>query len=370
VTFDLSCAGLTRASMQLHCPMDCRVKSGNDEEWAKCSRNTLCRRAFITLLGGAAAAWPLATRAQQPAGLRRVGVVVTYAKDEQENQGWLAAFHETLEKLGWIDGQNIKFEYRWTGDSAALLEQVATELVTLQPDLILVGGSPATAYLLKHTKTIPLVFVNIVDPVGQGFVASLSHPGGNATGLVNLDPSMAGKWIGLLKEIVPTLTRIAVPFNPVSAPYAELYLNVFRTAAPGFGVEVIPQSVADMDALDGFIAAQAREPNTAIIPMPSAFSSGHTAELAAMMVRYRLPALYPVRSFAVAGGLLAYGNDVSDNYRQAATFVDKILKGAKPSELPVQFPTKFNLVINLKTASSLGVKVPLTLQASADEVIE
>jgi putative tryptophan/tyrosine transport system substrate-binding protein len=327
------------------------------------------RREFIGTLGGALA-WPLAARAQQPATMRRVGLLITYAKDSREIQGWLAAFHETLEKLGWIDGQNIKLDYRWTGDNAAALEQAAEELVTLRPDLIVAGGSPATAFTLKHTNTIPVVFVNLVDPVGQGFVASLSHPGGNATGLVNLDPSMAGKWIGLLKEIVPTLTRIAVPFNPVSAPYADLYLSVFRTAAPGFGVEVIPQSVADIDSLEAFIAAQAREPNTAIIPMPSAFSSGHTAELAALMARYRLPALYPVRSFAVAGGLLAYGNDVADNYRQAATFVDKILKGEKPSELPVQFPTKFNLVINLKTASSLGLKVPLTLQASADEVIE
>jgi putative tryptophan/tyrosine transport system substrate-binding protein len=327
------------------------------------------RRQFITLLGGAAL-WPLAVRAQQPTGLRRVGVLMTYTKDEQEPRTWLANFHEALEKLGWIDGQNIKFEERWPGDNAALLEQATKELMTLRPDLILSPSSPSTAFVLKQTSTIPVVFVNLVDPVGQGFVGSLSHPERNATGLVNLEPSMAGKWIDLLKEIVPTLARLAVPFNPVSAPYADFYLNIFRSAAPGFGVEVIPQSVANMGALEAFVAAQAREPNTAIIPMPSAFSTGHTAELAAMTMQYRLPALYPVRSFAVAGGLVAYGNDVSDNFRKAAAFVDRILKGEKPSDLPVQFPTKFNLVINLKTAKSFGLAVPLTLQASADEVIE
>jgi putative tryptophan/tyrosine transport system substrate-binding protein len=327
------------------------------------------RRELITLLGGAAA-WPLAARAEQPASLRRVGVLLSYTKDEQEIQGWLAAFHEALEKLGWIDGQNIKFESRWPGPNAALLEQAAKELVTLRPDLILTPSSPSTAFVLKQTSTIPVVFVNIVDPVGQGFVASLSRPERNATGLVNLEPSMAGKWIDLLKEIVPTLTRVAVPFNPISAPYADFYLSIFKSTAPGFGVEVIPQSVTDVGSLEAFIAGQAREPNTAIIPMPSAFSTGHVAELATMMARYHLPALYSVRSFAAAGGLLAYGNDVSDNYRKAATFVDRILKGEKPSELPVQFPTKFNLVINLKTANTLGLQVPWQLQQVADEVIE
>jgi putative tryptophan/tyrosine transport system substrate-binding protein len=328
------------------------------------------RRDFITLLGGTTATWPLAVRAQQPAGVRRVGLLSSYTKDEAEIQGFIVTFHEALAKLGWIEGQNIKFDERWPGTNAALLEQAAKALVALRPDLIVATSSPSTAFALKQTNTIPVIFVNVVDPVGQGFVASLSRPGSNATGLVNLEPSMAAKWIGLLKEIVTTLTRVAVPFNPVSAPYADFYLNVFRSAAPKLGVEVISGSVADMAALEAFVAAQAREPNTAIIPMPSAFSTGHAADLAAMTTRYRLPALYTLRSFAVAGGLLAYGNDVSDNYRQAATFVDRILKGEKPSELPVEFPTKFDLVINLKTAKSLGLTVPLTLQASANEVIE
>jgi putative tryptophan/tyrosine transport system substrate-binding protein len=327
------------------------------------------RRGFIKGIAGSVAAWPLVARAQQ-AGVKRVGVLTTYPKDDQETQGWFAILQRALETLGWIDGQNIKFDYRLPGSNAALLEQAAKELVVLRPDLILTLATPSTAFVLKQTSTIPVVFVNVVDPAGQGFVTSLSRPGGNATGNTNLDPSMAGKWIDLLKEIVPTLTRIGVPFNSVSAPYAEFYLNVLRAAAPRFGIEVIPQSVDDMDAFRGFVAAQAREPNTAIIPIPSSFSTGHSAEIATMMMQYRLPALYTVRSFADAGGLLAYGNDVSDNYRNAATYVDRILRGEKPSALPVQFPTKFNLAINLKTAKVLGLKVPLALQASADDVIE
>ena len=302
--------------------------------------------------------------------VRRVGVLLGSKEDEQEVQGWLAAFREALGKLGWTEGQSIKFDYRWVGTDATLMKQAAKELIALKPNLILATGSPTTAVLLQRTHAIPVLFVNIVDPVGQGFVASLSRPGGNATGLVNLEPSMASKWIELLKQLVPQLTRIAVPFNPVSAPYAELYLKFFRQAALALGVDVIDGAVVDMAALETFIAAQALESNTGVVPMPSGFSSGHTHELAEMMVRHRLPGLYTVRSFATAGGLVSYGNDVSDNYRRAATFADKILKGTNPSEIPVQFPTKFNLVINLKTAKRLGLTVPLVLQASADELID
>jgi putative tryptophan/tyrosine transport system substrate-binding protein len=327
------------------------------------------RRDFISLLGGVAVSWPFGAHAQSP-DQRRVGVLIGYEEDEQEVQGWLATFRGSLRKLGWIEGQNIKFDNRWVGSDAALTQQAAQEIVASQPDLILSPGSPTTAVLLKQTRTIPVVFVNLVDPVGQGFVASLSHPSGNATGLVNLEPSMAGKWIELLKQVAPQLARVAVPFNPASAPYADLYLNILRSSAANLGVAVISERVSDMTTLEAFLAAQAHEPNTGIIPMPSAFSSGHTAELAEMMARFRLPGIYPVRSFAVAGGLLSYGNEVNDNFERAATFADKILKGEKPSEIPVQFPTKFNLVINLKTAKMLGLTVPLALQASADEVID
>jgi ABC-type uncharacterized transport system substrate-binding protein len=327
------------------------------------------RREAIALLGGAAATWPLASRAQQVA-VKRMGVLLNYNTNDQEIQKWISTFLETMGQLGWTDGQNIKLEYRWAGNDVALMTQLAKELIAIHPEIILSPSSPSTAVLLKQTHAIPVVFVNIVDPVGQGFVATLSHPGGNATGLVNLEPSMGGKWIELLKHLEPSLRRVAIPFNPDSAPYSDFYLKNFRSAAPSLGVDVISGAVADVGGLETFIAAQAREAPTGIIPMPSSFSSAHVSELAALTTRYRLPALYPIRPFAAAGGLVSYGNDVSDNFRRAATFVDRILHGEKPSDLPVQFPTKFNLVINLKTAKALGLIVPPTLLALADEVIE
>jgi ABC-type uncharacterized transport system substrate-binding protein len=329
------------------------------------------RREFISFLGGAVlAASPVVGRAQKSGNVRLVAILMSYTKEEPEVQGWISTFREALEKLGWVEEQNIKFEYGWCGSNSAELEQAAKELVALHPQVVLAPSSPATAFVLKQTSTIPVIFVNVVDPVGQGFVVTLSRPGGNASGLINFESGIASKWIDLLKELVPTLTRIAVPFNPVSAPYAEFYLEVLKSAAPKFGVEVIPGSVADMTSLERFVAKEANVPNTAILPMPSSFSTGNVIELATLMARYRVPALYPIRSFAAAGGLMAYGPDYNDNYGQAAIFVDRILKGKKPSEIPVQIPTKFNLVINLKTAKSLGLAVPITLQASADEVIE
>jgi putative tryptophan/tyrosine transport system substrate-binding protein len=331
------------------------------------------RRDFIALLGGAAVApsSSLRVHAQQPAGLRRVGMLLNYEAGNPEARVWTTAFQENLATLGWTDGQNIKLEYRWVGSNdATRMLQAAKELVALQPDLIVSPSSPATAALLQETHTTPIVFVQVVDPVGQGFVKSMSRPGGNATGLVNLETSMTGKWVELLKQVMPALARVAVPYNPVASPYAELYLNYFKATAPTLGVEVISASVADLDALEAFLAVQEREPNTGCIPMPSGFISGQTAAIAPMLLRHHLPALYPIRAFAKDGGLLSYGNDITDNYRRAAMFVDRILKGEKPSDLPVQFPTKFELVINLKTAKALGLTVPLSLQAAADEVIE
>jgi putative ABC transport system substrate-binding protein len=249
------------------------------------------------------------------------------------------------------------------------MQQATRELVGLQLDLIISSSSPTTALLLQQTRTIPIVFVNIVDPVGQGFVASLSRPGGNATGLINLEASMVSKWLDLLKEVVPRLARVAVLFNPVSAPYADLYLNYFKSAAPSFSLEVIAAPVADLAEFEAVVAAQAREPNTGLALMPSGFVSGNMNEIAATIMRHRLPAIYS-SGFAKAGGLLSYGNDLTDNYRRAATFVDRILKGEKPSDLPVQIPVKFELVINLITAKALGLTVPQSLLATADEVIE
>jgi putative ABC transport system substrate-binding protein len=328
------------------------------------------RREFISLIGGAAASWPLAARAQQPAGLRHIGLLMVQREDNPDVQSWLAALRDGLDKLGWSEGRNIHFEYRWAGSDAGLMRKGAEELVALQPDLILTSSSPTTGILLQLTRTIPILFMNIVDPVGQGFVASLSHPGGNATGLVNLEVSMAGKWVELLKEVVPRLARVIVPYNPATTPYADLYLNYFKSTAPPLGAEVVAAPLADMAAFEAIAATQAREPNSGFILMPSAFMSGHTGESAALMTQHRLPAIYTTRDFAKAGGLLAYGNDIADNYRRGATFVDRILKGEKPSDLPIEFPVKFALIINIKTAKALGLGIPPTLLATADEVIE
>jgi putative tryptophan/tyrosine transport system substrate-binding protein len=328
------------------------------------------RRQFIARLGGLALAWPFAARAQQRPAQRLIGMVLNYERDNPEVQSWVAAFHENLKQLGWVDGQNIRIEYRWAGNDSARMAQAAKTLVAMQPELIVSPSSPTTAILLGETSTIPIIFVQIVDPVGQGFVKSLSRPGGNATGLVNLETSMTGKWLELLKQLAPNLTRVAIPFNPVSAPYADLYLNYFKSTAPSLGLEIVPVSVPDLGGFEDFAAAQERQPNSGCIPLPSGFSSSQVTEIAAILLRHRLPAIYVIRAFVEAGGLVSYGNDVIDNYRKAATFVDNILKGAKAADLPVQFPTNFDLAINLKTARTLGLTVPLVLRTAADEVIE
>jgi putative tryptophan/tyrosine transport system substrate-binding protein len=327
----------------------------------------IARRTFIAALGSAAA-WSLRARAQQAAAPRRIGLLMAWDEGNPLVQSLLAEFREGLGKLGWIEGRNIKLEYRWTGNDMNLMQQGAKEIVASQPDLIFSSSSPTTAVLLAQTRAIPILFVNIIDPVGQGFVTSLSRPGGNATGLVNLEASMAGKWVELLKEVMPSVARVVVPFNPTSAPYADLYLNYFKSTAQSFAVEIIASSVADIAAFESLVEAQAREPNTGLIPMPSGFMAGH--EIATVVTRNNLPAVSFNREFAQAGGLMAYGNDISDNYRRSATFVDRILKGEKPSDIPVQFPVKFDLVINLKTAKALGLQIPDKLLAIANEVIE
>jgi len=298
-----------------------------------------------------------------------IGVLMQYEESNPEAQATFAAFREALGKLGWTEGHNIKFEYRWGASDPNRVQQAAKELVTLQPDLIVSSGSPTTASLRQETRTIPIVFANVVDPVGQGFAASLSQPGGNVTGLVTLEPSMAGKWLELLKKIMPHVARVAVPFDRATAPYTDLYLSYFKSTAPSLGLEVISAPVPDMAAFETFVAAQAR-PNTGLVPVPSGFMIAHDVEIVAMMARYRLPAIFFIRAFTEAGGLLSYGNDFTDNWRRVATYVDRILKGEKPSNLPIQFPVKFDLVINLKTAQALGLTVPPTLLATADEVIE
>jgi ABC-type uncharacterized transport system substrate-binding protein len=327
------------------------------------------RRDLITLLGGAAA-WPLAARAQQPAQMRRIGVLMMYAESNAQGQAFVAAFREALGKLGWREGHNVRIDYRWATSDLESIQRFAKDLVALQPDLILSSSTPTTASLLQQTRTIPIIFANIVDPVGSGFVASLPRPGGNVTGFLNFEFSMGGKWLELLKEIAPRVTRVAAVFNPAAAPYAEIYLSHFKAAAQSFGVEAVVAPVRDMSELEAVIASQVREPNGGLIPMPDGFMVAHRAEITSLAARYKLPAVYFFRAFPEAGGLLSYGNDIPDNYRRAATYVDRILKGEKPSGLPVQFPVKFELVINLKTAKELGLDVPLHLQQRADEVIE
>ena len=251
-----------------------------------------------------------------------------------------------------------------------MIQRFVKELIALQPDLILTQNTPITAAVLQLTRTIPIIFANVSDPVGSGFVAGLPRPGGNVTGFIDMDASMGGKWLGLLKEVAPRVARVAFLFNPATAPFAEYYVTSFKTAAASFAVEAIAAPVRDTSELESVVAAQAREPDGGLIVMPEAFMNVHRAELTSLAAHYRLPAVYPRRFFAELGGLLSYGNDQSDNFRRTATYVDRILKGEKPADLPVQVPTKFELVINVKTAKALGLTVPPILLTSADEVIE
>ena len=250
------------------------------------------------------------------------------------------------------------------------MQQFAKELVALQPDLILTQNTPTTAAVLQQTRTIPIIFANVSDPVGSGFVAGLSRPGGNVTGFIDMEATIAGKWLELLKEVAPRITRVAFLFNPATAPFAEYYVTHFKAVAASFAVEAIAAPVRDTSELESVVAGQAREPDGGLIVMPEAFMNVHRAEVTSLAAHYRLPAVYPRRFFAELGGLLSYGNDQSDNFRRTATYADRILHGAKPDELPVEQPTKFELVINLKTAKALGLTVPPSLLATANEVIE
>jgi putative tryptophan/tyrosine transport system substrate-binding protein len=328
------------------------------------------RRDFVTLLGGAAAVWPLAARGQQAQRMRLIGVLMAYAESDPEGQAWVAAFRDGLQKLGWAVGRNVRIDTHWATPDVEAMQRFAKELVALQPDVILSQSTPTTAALLQQTRTIPIIFANIADPVGSGFVASFPRPGGNVTGFVLFEPTMASKWLELLKEIAPRVNRVAFLFNPATATYFEYYMNSFKAAAASFGVEAIAAPVHDRSKLESVFALQAREPNSSIVVMPDSFLNVHRVEITSLAARYHLPAIYPYRLYTKVGGFLSYGNDVFDNYRRAAGYVDRILKGEKPSELPVQAPVKFELVINLKTAKTLGLELPPTLLARADEVIE
>jgi putative tryptophan/tyrosine transport system substrate-binding protein len=327
------------------------------------------RREFVTLVGGVAA-WSLAARAQQGEQTRRIGVLMAYSEADSEGQTNVAALREGLQKLGWMDGHNILIDIRWAAFDAEAMQKFAKDLVTLPCELIVSQTTPTTAALLQQTHTIPIIFTLVSDPIGSGFVASFPRPGGNVTGFLVMEPTIAGKWLELLKEIAPSVTRGAFLFNPETAPYAEYYLRPFKTAGHSFAMEAITAPVRNTSELESVVAAQASQPNSGLIVMPDSFMTAHRSEATSLAARYNLPAVYPFRHFVEVGGLLSYGNDLSDNFRRAASYVDHILKGDKPSELPVQAPVKFELVINRKTAKALGLTIPPNLLATADEVIE
>ncbi len=323
------------------------------------------RRQFITLLGAAAAAWPLPARAQQPERVRRLGVLMNLAADDPQSPVRIAAFLHGLQQLGWTDGRNVRIDYRWGANDAERGRRYAVELIALAPDVILVSGSPSQ----QATHTVPVVFVSVVDPVGSGLVESLARPGGNTTGFTLFEFGISGKWLELLKEIAPRVTRAAVLRDPTLASGGG-QLGAIQSVAPSFGVELSPVGVRDAGEIERAIAAFARRSNGGLIVTGSALAVFHRELIIALAARHGLPAIYSQRFYVTGGGLISYGAVETDPYQRAASYVDRILKGAKPTDLPVQAPTKYELVINLKTAKALGLMVPPTLLARADEVIE
>jgi putative tryptophan/tyrosine transport system substrate-binding protein len=329
----------------------------------------LKRRDFIALIGGAAT-WPLAARAQQPERMRLIGALMGYAESDPAGQSVLAALRSALTKLGWTEGSNLRIELRWGGGDPDMLRTFAKELVDLRPDALLGGSTAVTGALASETRTIPIVFAFVADPIGSGFAASLAHPGGNITGFTAVDPAMGGKWLGLLKEIAPSTVRAALLFNPSTAVPIQVFMPSIQAAASSLAVQASAAPVHAKDEIEGVIAAQARNPGGGLIVMPDSFNTNNRELIVALAARYGVPASYAQNIFAQSGGLIAYGSVFPQSYVQAAGYIDRILKGAKPADLPVQAPTKFELLINMKTAMALGLTVPPTLLALADEVIE
>jgi putative ABC transport system substrate-binding protein len=328
------------------------------------------RRTFITMLGGAAAAWPCAARAQQPDRMRRIGVLMAVAADDPGAQAQLAAFAQGLQELGWAVGRNVRIDYRWGANDLDQFRKFAAELVALAPDVVLGTAGSVVGALQQASRTVPIVFVTTIDPVGGGWVESLARPGGNATGFATYEFSMGAKWLDLLKQIAPGVTRVAV-IRDTSVPAGSGLFAAIQTVARSFSVELTPIGVRGGEIERGIIAF-ARGSNGGLIAAgpTSSVPAVQRDLIIALSARYRLPAVYPSRSFVPGGGLICYGPDPIDQYRRAAGYVDRILKGEKPADLPVQAPTKYEMVINLKTAKALGLTVPTTLLATADEVIE
>ena len=327
------------------------------------------RREFITLIGGAAVAWPLAARAQQPERVRRIGLLMGTAHD-REGQARVTAFKQGLQELGWTDGRNIQIETRFGGADTGRIGADAAELVALAPDVIVGQTTPAIRALRQATSSIPIIMAAVNDPVDQGFVSSLAHPGGNITGFTFIDFEMVGKWLEMLKEAAPSVTRAALMFSPDTSPYYYLYLRSFEAEPRSVAVEVTAAPVRDTAEVEEAIAKLGRQPGGGLIVPPDAFTLVHHQLLIRLAQQHRLPAVYAFRTHVAEGALMSYGPDPYDSFRRSASYVDRILKGAKPADLPVQQPTKFELAINLKTAKALGLQIPDKLVAIADEVIE
>ena len=328
------------------------------------------RRDFIAALGGATVARPLVARAQQAGKTYRIGYLTGRVATDPDEQRRTSALAQGLEQLGWIDGRNLRIDYRWAASDADRARAYAKQLVSLSPDLILAATTVALSAVRQETQTIPIVFVLVADPVGQGIVASLAHPGGGITGFSAFDPAMGSKWLELLKEIAPGISRIAVMFNPDTAPVDAAGLRVIEAAAASFAVKVSAAFVHDASGIDDAITALAREPNGGLIVLPDPFTIVHRERITTLVLHHRLPAAYGLHEFAASGALICYSPDAVEQYRLAAGYIDRILKGAKPSDLPVQAPANFQLIVNLKTAKALGLSVPTSLLAIADEVIE
>ena len=328
------------------------------------------RRDFIKVVVGSASFWPLAAHAQQVERTRQIGVLMGWPESFTLAPSWLAAFRDELAKRGWREGNDIRIELRWGAPDPDRMKTFAKELVDLRPDAIFSQTTPAISALARETRTIPIVFVLVSDPIGSGFGASLGHPGGNITGFTGNDPAIGGKWIELLKEIAPRTARVALLSNPAAAPQLQFYMPSIKATASSVGVEVGAAPVHTKEEIEGVIAAQARTLGGGLIVMPDAFTTANSDLIIALAARYRVPTIFNDPRNADSGGLIAYGTDFAELFRQAAEYIDRILKGAKPGELPIQQPTKYELVINLKTAKALGLAIPPSLFARADEVIE
>ena len=326
------------------------------------------RREFLSVLGGAAGAWPLAARAQQPERMRQIGVLMGLAEDDPETKARLAGFRQGLEKRGWTEGRNVRIDYRYA-TAGAQAQVLAKELVALQPDVIFTHSTPTVAALLRESRTIPIVFAGLADPIGSGFVASLPRPGGNITGVMQYEASVTGKWLAMLKEIAPSLVRAAFVANLKTATY-DYYLRAGEALGPSLGIDVVLSPFENAADIERAIESFASAPNGGLVVVPDFANVVHRDLIIALAARHRMPTVYSYRFFVVAGGLMSYGIDFADLCRQAASYVDRILRGDKPADLPVQAATKFETTVNLKTAKALGLTVPPGLLVAADEVIE